>query len=98
MRDRPCFVYIVANRRKGTLYVGVTNNLPRPAQEHRERLVPGFTSKYHAQILVYYEPHEDITVAIRREKQIKRWRRDWKFRLIEATTPEWQDLWSDISG
>jgi putative endonuclease len=98
MRDRPYFVYIMANRRKGTLYVGVTNDLLRRAHEHREGLVPGFTSKYGVRLLVYCEPHDDITVAIAREKQVKRWRREWKFALIERANPEWIDLWASLSA
>ena len=98
MRERPYFVYIMARRRKGTLYVGVTNDLLRRVQEHREGLVPGFTSKYCVSLLAYFEAHEDIAVAISREKQIKRWRREWKFELVEAANPSWHDLWAELSA
>ena len=98
MRDRPYFVYIMASRRKGTLYVGVTNDLLRRAQEHREGLVPGFTSEYGVHLLVYFEAHDEIAVAISRERQIKRWRRQRKFELIEAANPSWDDLWAEISA
>jgi len=78
--------------RTGTLYVGVTNNLQRRVWEHRSRLVPGFTSRYAIDRLVYAEETNDATEAIQREKEIKRWRRNKKEALIESTNPEWRDL------
>jgi len=88
---QPC-VYIVANRYRGTLYTGVTANLPRRAFEHREGLVKGFSTKYGCKILVWYELHETMVEAITREKQIKAGSRAKKFALIEALNPDWKDL------
>lgn len=92
---QPC-VYILASKRNGTLYVGVTSNLVKRAWEHREQLVEGFTRRYGVHELVYYEMHDDMISAITREKQIKKWNRAWKLRLIEERNPEWRDLWSEI--
>lgn len=92
---QPC-VYILASKRNGTLYVGVTSNLVKRAWEHRERLVEGFTRRYGVHELVFYEMHEEMMAAITREKQIKKWRRAWKLRLIEERNPGWRDLWSEI--
>ncbi|KQT44295.1 hypothetical protein ASG47_17220 [Devosia sp. Leaf420] len=92
------FVYIMANRKRGALYTGVTNDLIRRVSEHREGLVPGFTKTHGCKVLVWFEVHEDIEVAITREKLIKKWRRDWKEELIEAQNPEWRDLWWEIIG
>ena len=97
MRDHVYFVYLLANRRNGTLYVGVTSDLVKRVQEHREGLVPGFTSKYVIKTLVYWELHHDINEAILREKRIKRWQRKWKLDLIEAGNPQWRDLWCDLT-
>ncbi len=90
--DRPYFVYILASRKHGTLYIGVTNDLLRRVREHREGVVPGFTRKYGVKRLVYYETYQDIRDAIHREKAMKEWRRDWKISLIEQSNPEWVDL------
>ena len=92
------FVYILASQRNGTLYTGVTSDLVRRVSEHREGLIPGFTRDYGVKTLVWHEAHEDITQAILREKRIKRWRRAWKLELIEATNPQWRDLWPEITG
>ena len=89
-------VYILASTRNGTLYIGVTSNLVRRVHEHKNNLVEGFTSKYKVHDLVYYEIHETMDSAITREKQIKKWKRDWKIQLIEKTNPEWNDLWESI--
>ena len=86
------FVYMLASKRNGTLYVGVTNDLGRRAGEHREKCVPGFTKRHGVDILVWYEIHEDIDTAITREKQIKGWNRAWKIRLIEKANSGWNDL------
>ena len=91
-RDHHYFVYILASQRNGTLYVGVTSDLIRRVQEHREGLVPGFTKRHAVKLLVYFEAHRDINEAILREKCIKRWRRKWKLDLIEAQNPQWRDL------
>jgi len=93
---QPC-VYIVANRRRGTLYTGVTSNPPRRAFEHREGLVKGFSAKYGCKILVWYELHETMTAAITREKQIKAGSRAKKFSLIERLNPEWKDLYESLA-
>jgi putative endonuclease len=92
---QPC-VYIVANQRNGTIYVGVTSDPPRRAFEHREGLVEGFSSKYGCKILVWYELHETMTDAIAREKQIKAGSRAKKLALIEALNPQWKDLFETL--
>ncbi|HKX63832.1 MAG TPA: GIY-YIG nuclease family protein [Rhizomicrobium sp.] len=86
------FVYILASRRNGTLYIGVTNDLARRAWEHREGLVPGFTKTYGVKMLVYYEVFGDITQAISREKRLKKYKREWKMNLIQQSNVEWRDL------
>ena len=87
------WVYILASRPLETIYTGVTTDLPRRIYEHREGLVEGFSNRYGTNTLVWYEQHEDIGTAIVREKQIKRWRRQWKYELIEKMNPDWQDLY-----
>jgi putative endonuclease len=89
-------VYIVANRRNGTLYTGVTANLPRRTYEHREGLVAGFTQRYGCKLLVWFELHDTMAAAIAREKQIKAGSRQQKLALIEAMNPDWRDLYEDI--
>ncbi|MCH2394411.1 GIY-YIG nuclease family protein [Oceanibaculum sp.] len=86
------YVYILASGRNGTLYVGVTGNLPRRIYEHREELVPGFTKQYGVKRLVYAEAHEDVRIALQREKNLKHWPRAWKLTLIETDNPGWRDL------
>ena len=88
----PAFVYIMANHRNGTLYTGVTTNLPLRVTQHKSGTSSGFTDKYKVHMLVYYEVHGDIREAIAVEKRIKRWKRSWKIRLIEKINPEWKDL------
>ena len=90
------YVYIMASKRIGTLYVGVTNNLVRRVYEHREGQADGFTMRYGVKALVYFEPHDDIARAIRREKNIKRWRRAWKDELIVKHNPQWRDIADQI--
>ena len=92
---QPC-VYIVASKRNGTLYIGVTSDLPKRAYEHREGLVLGFSSKYACKILVWYEQHDTMVDAITREKQIKAGSRKKKLALIEALNPEWADLYDTL--
>jgi putative endonuclease len=92
------YVYILASKRYGTLYVGVTGDLVKRVWEHREHVVPGFTKQHDVTNLVWYECHESIVAAILREKQIKEWRRDWKINLIQAMNPEWRDLYDDIAS
>jgi putative endonuclease len=89
-------VYILASKRNGTLYIGVTSNLQKRAWEHKNDLVEGFTRRYGVHRLVYFELHEDMISAIRREKQMKKWNRAWKLQLIERQNPRWNDLWQDI--
>ena len=90
-------VYIVASRRNGTLYTGVTSNLPKRAWQHREGLVPGFTSRYGCKMLVWYESYPTMDEAIAREKQIKGGSRKKKLALIEAMNPTWRDLYGDFA-
>jgi putative endonuclease len=92
MREYNFFVYLMASRRNGTLYCGVTNDLLRRMVEHRRRTADGLTSKYGVSQLVWFERHSDIHEAILREKRIKNWNRDWKIAMIEATNREWCDL------
>jgi putative endonuclease len=94
--EKRSFVYILANRRRGVLYVGVTSQLVARMVAHKGKLVPGFTSKYGVIMLVYYEEHASIIEARAREAAVKRWRREWKFSLIESLNPEWQDLTDQI--
>jgi putative endonuclease len=91
------YVYIVTNKRYGTLYVGVTNDLLRRATEHRESLLAGFTKDHGLRRLVWFESHEWIEAAIEREKRIKRWRRDWKVNLIQSVNPGWLDLYPSLT-
>ncbi|MES2600265.1 MAG: GIY-YIG nuclease family protein [Pseudomonadota bacterium] len=92
---QPC-VYIIASERNGTLYTGVTANLPRRAFEHREGLVKGFSTKYACRLLVWYEPHETMLEAIAREKQVKAGSRAKKLALIEGANPDWTDLYDAL--
>jgi len=86
------YVYILASKRNGTLYIGVTNNLEKRASEHELSLIDGFTKKYLVHHLVYYEMTSDIQVALQREKQLKKWNRKWKLDLIEKDNADWKDL------
>ena len=95
--ERQYFVYILASRKHGTLYIGVTNDLLRRVHEHREGLLPGFTRRYRVKRLVYYETYQDVGDAIHREKVLKEWRRDWKITLIEQSNPGWVDLYEGLS-
>ena len=90
------YVYILASNEYGTLYVGVTSDLTMRVYEHKEKLAPGFTERYGVDRPVYYELFEDIESAITREKQIKKWNRDWKINLINKLNPGWNDLYSSI--
>ncbi len=89
-------VYILTNKKEGVLYVGVTSNLVQRIWQHKSNQVEGFTQKYNAHALVYYELYEDMEQAITREKQLKKWNRDWKIRLIEKDNSNWNDLWVEI--
>jgi len=89
------YVYILASQRNGTLYIGMTSNLPKRMEEHKQHYVKGFTDKYNVTMLVYAEPHDTFISAATREKQLKTWQRKWKLRLIEEFNPEWRDLSED---
>ncbi len=95
--DPPFFVYILASKRNGTLYVGVTNNLVRRLSEHKASLVPGFTREYRVDQLVYFEAFDSIRDARAREHSLKRWRRAWKVALIEKLNPDWRDLTDQLN-
>lgn len=90
------FVYILASKKDGVLYVGVTDNLIRRVFEHKKGLAEGFTEKYWVKKLVYFEETTDVRSAIAREKQIKKWKREWKIELIEKKNPGWEDLYPDL--
>ena len=90
------YVYILASKRNGTLYIGVTNDLIRRVYEHKNGLIEGFTKKYSVKNLVYYEQTNDVREAILREKRLKKWNRDWKIKLIEKMNPDWKDLSEDL--
>ncbi|MEI2430056.1 GIY-YIG nuclease family protein [Lysobacter yananisis] len=98
MRTRlPC-VYLLASSMRGTLYLGVTSDLIQRVWQHKSRQVPGFSCKYGTHLLVWYETHEAMDMAIVREKRIKSWKRAWKLELIESANPQWRDLYSAIIG
>jgi putative endonuclease len=90
------YVYILASRKDGATYIGVTNDIVRRIYEHRTKAVPGFTSKYNITRLVWFETYDDPISAISREKGLKKWKRVWKTQLIEATNPQWDDLYESI--
>ncbi|TAN42587.1 MAG: GIY-YIG nuclease family protein [Nitrospirae bacterium] len=92
------YVYILASKRNGTLYTGVTSDLIKRIYEHKNNLVDGFTKEYHIHSLAWYEIHDTAEAAIAREKQIKKWNRTWKLKLIEKDNPDWRDLYDDICG
>lgn len=98
MREHLYYVYILASRRNATLYIGVTNDVMRRTWEHQSDLIDGFTRKYGVHILVWYEQHDDINIAIAREKRMKRWNRAWKIALIEKTNSGWNDLYPRLLG
>ena len=94
--NRQPAVYILASKRNGTLYIGVTSDLVRRVWEHNNNVVEGFTKRYGVHHLVWYELHENMDSAIKREKQLKEWKRQWKLELIEDANPSWLDLYSSI--
>jgi putative endonuclease len=96
-RERSYWVYILASKIGGTLYIGVTNDLVRRVYQHREGAAESFTKKYHVHRLVYFEQHSYIEAAIQREKRLKKWNRTWKIRLIEENNPNWSDLYPGIA-
>ena len=89
-------VYILANKKNGTLYIGVTSDLKNRIWKHKNKLIKGFSSKYEVNLLVYYEIHHEMSSAIMREKQLKKWKRTWKIEMIEKTNYSWRDLFFDI--
>ena len=91
------YVYILASKPNGTLYVGVTNDLARRVGEHKSKAVPGFTRRYKVDKLVYFEPYDSIIQAREAEHKLKRWRRVWKLNLIEKMNPQWRDLTTDLA-
>jgi putative endonuclease len=90
------FVYIMASKRYGTIYTGVTSDLLKRVWEHRNEVIPGFTKRYHLHTLVWFERHETIQSAIQREHNIKHWKREWKTTLVDATNPDWDDLYPSL--
>ncbi len=94
--EKQYYTYILTNRKNGTLYIGVTNNLIKRIYEHKNNLVKGFTKKYNLHNLVHYENFNEINEAITREKRMKKWKRQWKIELIEKNNPTWEDLYSEI--
>ena len=94
---RPGYVYIMASRRNGTLYLGVTSDLPRRVYQHRSGLIDGFSKRYNCGTLVWYEVHDDIQDARARELQMKKWKRAWKLQAIEGMNPDWRDLFEEIA-
>jgi putative endonuclease len=96
--NKKFYVYILSSKRNGTLYTGVTSNLVQRVWQHRNNVIEGFTTKYNVKILVYYETHDNAESAITIEKRIKKWRRNWKLRLIEESNPHWKDLYEGIRG
>jgi putative endonuclease len=92
------YVYILASKKHGTLYIGVTSDIVRRVYEHKKKAAPGFTTKYGVDKLVLFEIYDDAATAIAREKELKKWKRDWKTRLIEEQNPNWDDLYPGISN
>jgi len=90
------FVYILASTKNGTVYVGITSDLKNRVWEHKQGKYEGFTKKYNVKNLVYYESYGEVGMAIYREKQLKKWKREWKIRIIEETNPSWRDLFNEI--
>ena len=96
MNHHTYYVYIMASKRNGTLYIGVTNDLIRLVYEHKNNLVEGFTNKFRVHKLVYWEQSENVDSALQREKQLKKWNRQWKLALIEEHNANWQDLYEQL--
>ena len=96
--DKAFYVYMLASRRNGTLYAGITSNLAQRVWHHREGIVNGFSEEHAVKLLVWYEQYETAYEAIAREKQIKKWTRSWKIEMIEAVNPYWRDLYGDITS
>jgi len=94
--EKRFFVYMLASKKNGTLYIGVTSDLPKRVWEHKNGVAEGFTEKYDVHNLVWYEPHETAEGAISREKRLKEWKREWKIKRIVESNPEWKDLYDEI--
>lgn len=94
--EKSFFVYILTNKRYGTLYVGVTSDLPKRIWQHKNQVIEGFTKTHNLKTLIYYEHHENAESAIKREKRLKKWDRQWKIELIEQSNPDWRDLYENI--
>ena len=92
------YVYILASRKHGTLYIGLTNDLVRRVYQHKTHAAREFTSRYRIHLLVWFECYDDVLNAIAREKELKKWRREWKINLIESSNPEWADLYAGIAS
>jgi putative endonuclease len=97
MNTKNYYVYILTNKKEGVFYTGVTSNLLKRIYEHKNNVVEGFTKKYNTKQLAYYEVFEEIESAIKREKRLKRWNRDWKIKVIEEMNPNWEDLYNKIA-
>ncbi len=97
LKEKKYYIYILANERNGTLYIGVTNSLIRRIYEHKHNLVEGFTKDHNIHRLVYYEEYNQIDNAISREKQMKKWNRKWKLQIIEKDNPGWRDLYEELN-
>tara|TARA_R110002124_G_scaffold53921_2_gene154083 strand:- start:137 stop:430 length:294 start_codon:yes stop_codon:yes gene_type:complete len=93
---KPGYVYIMASQRNGTIYLGVTSNLPKRVFEHREGLIEGFTKKHGCKLLVWFEAYDDLQEARATELRMKNWNRQWKLKRIERMNPDWRDLWDEI--
>jgi len=98
MQEKTYYIYILASQKNGTLYTGVTNNLLERINQHKNKVIKGFTEKYNVNQLVYYEVFHDIHAALNREKQLKTWKRAWKLKLIEDFNPGWRDLYGDLNN
>ena len=96
--DQPSYVYMLASRPYGTLYIGVTKDLIKRTWQHREQIFEGFTKQYDVHSLVWYEVHHELMRAVTREKQLKKWKREWKIALIHEKNPLWCDLYNEITG
>lgn len=96
MKDKQFYVYILTNKPYGVFYIGITSNLPKRIYEHKQEIAHGFSKRYHLKMLVYYENFDDAESAIKREKRLKRWSREWKVEAINEFNAEWKDLYEDI--
>jgi len=96
MNPKNYYIYILAGKRNGTLYVGITSSLKKRVWQHKNDVIKGFTEKYKVHLLVYYEQTNNVYSALRREKQLKNWKRKWKLDLIEKTNPDWRDLYFNL--